>query len=91
MTDFKKFMDDCTHLFSGMTSLGNNIRTETEQNLRTTFQTMIKEAGFIHKDEFETLAQRFELAAEHIKKLEKDIEDFKNHSNAAALSESQQS
>lgn len=76
MTDFKNFMHDFSNLMTGVSSLTSNLQSESVQSMRTTFQTMMKEAGFVHEDEFTVLSERFEEAVIKIKSLETRLEEL---------------
>ena len=52
MTDFKNFMNDFSHLMSGMTSVAGGLKTEFEQNLHNLFADFATKSGFVKSDEF---------------------------------------
>jgi BMFP domain-containing protein YqiC len=78
MTDFKQFLNDFSHLVSGMTSVAGGMKSEIEDNVRSVFDNLAIQSGFIRRDEFDTLSQRFEEAIEKIKELESQICILKN-------------
>ena len=82
MNDFKTFLSDFSHLISGASSVASGMKSEIDNNVQSIFNTLALQAGFVRRDEFNTLCERFEQAAESIKNLEAKINDIINHSNS---------
>lgn len=87
MTDFKNFINDFSHLISGMSSLTHNLKSEAQQNMRMAFETFMIEAGFVRQENFDVLSQRFNEAVEKINALETEIRSIKVQFNNTHPSE----
>jgi BMFP domain-containing protein YqiC len=74
MTDFKTFLNDFSHLVSGMSSVAGGMKSEVENNIHSVFNNFAMQAGFVRRDEFENLSDRFEQALEKINTLEAIID-----------------
>jgi len=81
MTDFKSFISDFTHLVSGASSVADNMRSEVQENIQTSLHTLIAQAGFVRRDEFDALNDRFEEALIVIKTLQEQINQAGTHKN----------
>ncbi len=73
MTDFKTLLNDFSHLASGMSSMAGGMKSEIENNMHAVFNTLVTQAGFVRRDEFNALSDRFEQALEKINTLEATI------------------
>ncbi len=78
MTNFNNLLNDFAHLMSGMSSVAGGMKSEVEQNMQNFFQQCALQAGFVRRDEFDNLSERFEQAVSRIKALEQQLSE-KNH------------
>ncbi|MFT6071608.1 MAG: BMFP domain-containing protein YqiC [Alphaproteobacteria bacterium] len=74
MTDFKTILNDFSHLVSGMSSVAGGVRSEVEENVQTLFHTLVSQAGFVRRDEFDNLSDRFDQSVEMVTELQQKID-----------------
>jgi BMFP domain-containing protein YqiC len=87
MTDFKTLLSDFSHLISSMSSVAGNMRYEVEENIQSVFHTLVLQAGFVQRDEFNVLSERFDNALELIENLKRKIEllELSNNTNSSEI------
>ena len=77
MIDFKSFLNDFSHLVSGASSVAGGMKSEIDNNMQSLFNNFASQAGFVRRDEFDTLSERFAQAVQTIKMLEATIHTLK--------------
>jgi BMFP domain-containing protein YqiC len=73
MTDFKKILNDFSHLVSGMSSVAGGMKSEIDNNIYSIFNHLALQSGFVRRDEFDTLCVRFDEAIHRLKTLEAEL------------------
>jgi BMFP domain-containing protein YqiC len=80
MTDFKNFLNDFSHLISGMSSVAGGVKSEIDNNIYSVFNHLALQSGFVRRDEFDTLSERFEVAVQELKTLQDELSLLKKTS-----------
>ena len=67
------FLNDFAKMLTGALGTADGLRQEAMATITTSFEKYIAEAGFVRKEEFDILQQRFELLVQKVKDLEEGI------------------
>jgi BMFP domain-containing protein YqiC len=61
-----------------MSSVAGGMKSEIEHNMQSAFTTLATQTGFVRRDEFDSLLERFEQAVQKINLLETELNHIKN-------------
>lgn len=67
------FLNDFAKILTGALGTADGLRQEAMATITTSFEKYIAEAGFVRKEEFDILQQRFELLVQKVKDLEQGV------------------
>ena len=73
MQSNNSFVNDFAKIMSGAFGTAQGLQKEASEQVKQFLETYILEAGFVHKNDYVALEQRFELLSQKVQELEEKI------------------